>query len=91
RPLPLYVLEDGDSQFQLWTGPLPPGGSTLLVDWSYMAYDPPLGAHGFTSCTLLDSLPVAHWGRPLARFRFYDCRGWAGATPKPRLTLAPSP
>ncbi len=91
RPLPLYVLEDGDSQFQLWTGALPQGGHTLLVDWSYMAYDPPLGGQGFASCTLLDSLPVAHWGRPLARFRFHDCRGWAGATPQPRLTLAPSP
>lgn len=91
RPLPVYVLEDGDSQFQLWSGALPPGGHTLLVDWSHMAYDPPLGADGFASCTLLENLPVKHWGQPLARFRLYDCRGWAGATPQPRLTLAPSP
>lgn len=91
RPLPVYVLEDGDSQFKLWAGALPVGGSTLLVDWSHMAYDPPLGAHGFANCTLLERLPVQHWGQPLASFRFYDCRGWAGATPQPRLTLAPSP
>ena len=61
----------------------------LLVDWSHMAYDPPVGAHGFATCQLLESLPVQHIGMPLARFRFYDCRGWAGATPQPRLTLAP--
>ena len=90
RPLPVYVLENGDSQFKLWSGDLPKGGNTLLVDWSYMAYDPPLGAHGFASCTLLESLPLQHGGRPLASFRFYDCRGWSGATPQPRLTLAPN-
>lgn len=89
RPLPVYVLEDGDSQFKLWAGALPPGGGTLLVDWSHMAYDPPVGPSGFASCTLLETLAVRHWHQPLASFRFYDCRGWAGATPEPRLTLAP--
>ena len=83
------MLEEGDSQFQLWSGPLPVGEGALLVDWSHMAYDPPVGAHGFATCQLLDSLPVQHIGLPLARFSFYDCRGWAGATPQPRLTLAP--
>lgn len=89
RPLPVFVLEEGDSQFQLWSGPLPAGEAALLVDWSHMAYDPPVGAHGFAACQLLESLPVQHIGMPLARFRFYDCRGWAGTTPQPRLTLAP--
>jgi hypothetical protein len=55
-----------------------------------MAYEPPVGAHGFASCTLLESLPVQHWGQPLASFRFYDCRGWSGAAPQPRLTLPPN-
>ncbi|WP_296510799.1 glycosyltransferase family 39 protein [Rhodoferax sp.] len=90
RPLPLFVLAEGESQFPLWSGSLPPGEGVLLVDWSHMAYEPPVGAHGFASCALLDDLPVAHLGMPLARFRFYDCRGWAGATPQPRLTLAPT-
>lgn len=89
RPLPVVVLEDGDSQFKLWTGDLPAGEAALLVDWSHMAYDPPVGTQGFASCRLLDTLPVTHWGMPLASFRFYDCRGWSGATPQPRLTLAP--
>jgi 4-amino-4-deoxy-L-arabinose transferase-like glycosyltransferase len=90
RPLPVFVLQDGDSQFKLWAGSLPQDSGTLLVDWSYMAYDPPVGASGFESCTLLETLAVRHWGRPLSSFRFYDCRGWAGATPQPRLTLAPN-
>ena len=88
RPLPVFVLEEGYSQFKLWAGELPAGEGALLVDWSHMAYEPPVGAHGFASCTLLESLSVQHWGMPLASFRFYDCRGWSGATPQPRLTLA---
>nr|WP_315847659.1 glycosyltransferase family 39 protein [uncultured Rhodoferax sp.] len=89
RPLPVYVLEDRETQFRFWAGDLPVGGSTLLVDWSHLAYEVPLGAQGFASCTLLDTQQATHWGRPLARFRFYDCRGWSGQ-PQPRLTLAPT-
>ena len=44
----------------------------------------------FTLLLVLESLPLQHWGQPLASFRFYDCRGWSGATPQPRLTLAPN-
>lgn len=86
RPLPVHVLEDRPTQFRFWAGDLPAGGNTLLVDWSYLSYDAPLGAHGFASCTLLDSQEVTHWGMPLASFRFYDCRGWSG---QPQANLEP--
>ena len=84
QPLPVHVLEDRLTQFSLWAGDLAVGGNTLLVDWSYMAYDVPVAPHGFASCTLLDTLQTSHWGRPLASFRFYDCRGWSG-TPQSNL------
>ena len=86
RPLPVHVLEDRVTQFSLWAGDLPQGGNALLVDWSHMAYDVPMAPHGFTRCKLLQSLPVQHWGQPLASFRFYACTGWEGS-PDPRLTL----
>lgn len=86
RPLPVHVLEDRMTQFSLWAGELPQGGNALLVDWSHMAYDVPMAPHGFSRCKLLQSLPVQHWGQPLASFRFYACYGWEGA-PAPRLTL----
>ena len=41
RPLPVHVLEDRFDQFDFWAGDLPQGGSTLLVDWSQMAYEVP--------------------------------------------------
>lgn len=84
RPLPVHVLEDRPDQFDLWAGDLPVGGSTLLVDWSQLAYTVPVGPHGFADCTLLETLPVSRWGVPIARFRFYACHQWSGA-PQPQL------
>jgi 4-amino-4-deoxy-L-arabinose transferase-like glycosyltransferase len=88
RPLPVHVLEDRFDQFDLWAGDLPVGGSTLLVDWSHMAYTVPLGAHGFADCTLLDSQETIHLNAPIASFRFYACRGWSG-DPQPQLQTLP--
>ncbi len=84
RPLPVHVLEDRFDQFDLWAGDLPPGGDTLLVDWSQLAYTVPLGAHGFASCTLLATQDVQRLGAPIASFRFFACRNWSGQ-PQPQL------
>jgi hypothetical protein len=81
----VHVLEDRFDQFDLWAGDLPQGGDALLVDWSHMAYQVPMAPHGFTRCTLLQTLPVQRWGQALASFRFYACRGWEGS-PQPVLT-----
>jgi hypothetical protein len=90
KPLPVYVLEDRFDQFTLWAGDLPLGGNTLLVDWSLMAFEVPLGRHGFGNCTLLETQKVEHWGAPISSFRFYACHGWAGdPQPVARTTAAP--
>jgi hypothetical protein len=89
RPLPVHVLEDRFDQFDLWAGDLAVGGDTLLVDWSQLGYAPPVGAHGFAACTLLDTQDVPRLGHVVARFRFYACHNWAGQ-PQPRLLDAPS-
>jgi len=83
RPLPVHVLDVGFSQFSIWAGELPSGSSTLLVDNSLLAFETPLGPHGFADCQLLDTLDARHGGAPVARFRFYACHGWA-ADPQPR-------
>ncbi|MCF8210204.1 MAG: glycosyltransferase family 39 protein [Rhodoferax sp.] len=84
RPLPVLVLEDRFDQFDLWAGDLPAGGATLLVDWSQLAYEVPLGAHGFTSCKALEQQEVRRFGVPIAQFTFHACQGWSG-DPRPRL------
>ena len=90
RPLKVHVLEDRFDQFDFWAGKLPVGGSALLVDWSQLPYETPLGLHGFAQCTWLDQLPVQRLGYALARFDFYACSGWSGV-PQPRLRATPAP
>ena len=84
RPLPVYVLEDRFDQFDLWAGDLAVGGDTLLLDWSQLGYVPPVGAHGFADCTLLDTQDVQRLGRVVASFRFHACHNWSGQQ-QPRL------
>jgi hypothetical protein len=89
RPLKVHVLEDRFDQFDLWAGKLAVGGSALLVDWSQLPYETPIGAHGFAQCTWLDKLEVSRWGYAVSRFDFYACSGWSGQ-PQPRLRSAPA-
>jgi hypothetical protein len=89
RPLPVHVLEDRFDQFDLWFGDLPVGGSTLLLDWSHLAYQVPAAPHGFARCDLLDNMVPKVWGKGVASFRFYACYGWSG-DPRPVLAKADS-
>jgi hypothetical protein len=84
RPLKVHVLEDRFDQFDLWAGKLPVGGSALLVDWSQLPYETPIGANGFTQCSKLDHVEVQRFGYAVSSFDFYACNGWSGQ-PSPRL------
>jgi len=88
RPLPIHVLEDRFDQFDLWAGDLPQGGDTLLVGWSQLAYEVPLGTHGFADCSLLATQEVRRLGVAIATFTFHVCRNWAGH-PQPLLRKPP--
>jgi hypothetical protein len=88
RPLPIHVLEDRFDQFDLWAGDLPQGGDTLLVDWSQLAYEVPLGGRGFADCKLLESQEVRRFGVAIASFSFYACYNWS-SDPQPRLRKRP--
>ncbi|RFO96329.1 glycosyl transferase [Rhodoferax lacus] len=88
RPLKVHVLHDGFDQFDLWAGKLAAGGSALLVDWSQLPYETPLGAHGFAQCSWLERQEVQRLGYAVSSFDFYACSGWSGA-PQPRLRSMP--
>ena len=87
RPLKVHVLEDRFDQFDLWAGKLAVGGSALLVDWSQLPYEVPLGVHGFQHCDALAPVSVSRFGFTVARFDFYACTGWSG---DPRPVLKPA-
>jgi 4-amino-4-deoxy-L-arabinose transferase-like glycosyltransferase len=83
RPLPVHVLDPAFDQFSLWSGDLPPGADALLLDWSQMAYELPLGPGQFARCVPLETVAVARAGRVVAHFRLHHCSGWGGQ-PAPR-------
>lgn len=85
RPSPLHVLDTRFDQFDLWSGDLPLGADAILIDWSSLAFELPVGQGQFTQCTHLEKQPVLRWGQTLAYFNFYHCQHWGGqAAPKER-------
>lgn len=85
RPLPVHVLDDGFDQFSLWSGPLPQGERALLMDWSQMAYQLPVGEGRFERCELVNTQPVLRAGRQVAQFTWHVCEAWGGqAAPQRR-------
>lgn len=83
RPMPVHVLAPDFDQFTLWTGPLPLGTSAVLLDWSQMAHQLPVGDGLFERCEPADTVTVRHAGRLVSHFDLYLCHGWAGR-PAPR-------
>ena len=80
QPLPVYVLDQRQDQFDIWFGQLPLGANVLLINWSGMSFDPPvIGAKAFKSCEPLDSLEIIHFGRVLSTFQFSLCSHWQEA------------
>lgn len=76
-PLPVFVLDQRQDQFDLWFGQLPEGSSVVLINWSGMAFKPPLeGNSRFKECEPLDSLEIIRFGRILSTFDFSLCRNW---------------
>jgi hypothetical protein len=83
RPLPVHVLAPDFDQFTLWTGPLPVGADAVLLDWSQMSHQLPVGEGLFERCDEPEILPVHHAGRTVAHFGLYLCHNWGGR-PAPR-------
>ena len=88
RPLPVHVLAPGRDQFAFWAGELPVGADAIVLDWSQMAYQLPVGAGQFARCEPLETFAVQRAGRPVAHFSLHLCRGWGGQ-PAPRRVGEP--
>lgn len=78
-PLPVFVLDQRQDQFDLWFGVLPPGANILLINWSGMSFGAPVGPKSaFERCEPLDSLEVLRFGQVLSKFDFSLCSNWQG-------------
>lgn len=83
-PLPTFILDHRQDQFDLWFGQLPKGASVILINWSGMAFNPPVGGNaGFERCEPLDKLEIIRFGQVLSTFDYSLCRNWQDASTGP--------
>jgi 4-amino-4-deoxy-L-arabinose transferase-like glycosyltransferase len=76
-PLPVFVMDQRQDQFDLWFGQLPQGSSVILMNWSGMPFQAPVGGkQAFERCEPLDSLEIVRFGQVLSKFDFNLCRNW---------------
>ena len=79
KPIPVFVLDQRQDQFDLWFGQLPRGANILLMNWSGMSFAPPVGNKtAFERCEPLDSLEIERFGQILSKFDFSLCSNWQG-------------
>ena len=83
RPLPVHVLAPPGGPLAGDAGPLPPGASAVLLDWSQQPFQLPVGEGLFQRCEPVQGIEARHAGRMVAHFRFSLCYGWGGQ-PAPR-------
>jgi 4-amino-4-deoxy-L-arabinose transferase-like glycosyltransferase len=80
QPLPVFVLDQRQDQFDLWFGQLPAGANVLLINWSGMAFRPPVSGNlAFEVCEPLDNLEIIRFGQVLSKFDYSLCRNWQDA------------
>jgi hypothetical protein len=80
KPIPVFVLDQRQDQFDLWFGQIPRGAKIILVNWSGMPFSAPIGPKmGFEACQPLDSLEIRHFGQYLSKFDFSLCSNWQDA------------
>ena len=76
-PIPVFVLDQRQDQFDLWFGQLPPRANVLLINWSGMSFAIPSGNKlGFEKCAPLESIEIERFGRNLSKFDFSLCTNW---------------
>jgi hypothetical protein len=81
KPVPVFVLDQRNDQFDLWFGGLPKGANLVLVSWSGMPFSPPIGPNlAFEACQPLDSLEIRHFGQHISKFEFSLCTNWQDAS-----------
>ena len=78
-PIPVFVLDQRQDQFDLWFGDLPSGAIVVLINWSGMPQPIPVGnKSAFEACEPLSSLEIERFGRVLSKFDFSLCTHWQG-------------
>lgn len=76
-PTPVFILDQRQDQFDLWFGAIPRGANILLINWSGMRFNAPVGGKSaFERCEPLESLEIVRFGQVLSKFDFSLCSNW---------------
>jgi len=80
EPLPVFVLDQRQDQFDLWFGPLSENANVILVNWSGLPFAAPLNSSDprgyFNTCEPIETLAINRFNQALSRFDFSFCQGW---------------
>jgi hypothetical protein len=80
EPLPIFVLDQRQDQFDLWFGPLPENANVILVNWSGLPFPAPINSSDprgyFNTCETIETLAINRFNQALSRFDFSFCQGW---------------
>ena len=80
EPLPVFVIDQRQDQFDLWFGPLPENANVILVNWSGLPFAAPVNTSDprgyFSTCETIESLTINRFNQALSRFDFSFCQGW---------------
>jgi 4-amino-4-deoxy-L-arabinose transferase-like glycosyltransferase len=78
NPTPVFVLDQRQDQFDFWFGDLPQGANAIVITWSMMTFQLPIGPNGFQDCQPLDRFFVERFGNRISEFKFSVCHTWSG-------------
>lgn len=77
KPTPVFVLDERQDQFDLWFGQLPRGANILLISWSGLSFEAPVGNKpAFERCDPIETLEIKRFGQVLSKFDFSLCSNW---------------
>jgi 4-amino-4-deoxy-L-arabinose transferase-like glycosyltransferase len=77
RPTPVQVLDNRYDQFDIWFGSPQYKARGIVVLWPDQDTDMATGGAGqFSSCKLLEKLPISNHGHLISTFTYYSCYGF---------------
>lgn len=80
KPQPIYITDNRFDQFDLWFGNPPKHSDAIMIVPQYEAQQPSVGGVGeFSSCLLLETLPIKQYGRTLITYRIFTCQDYRPA------------
>ena len=74
KDVPVKVINSHDDQFNIWYGTVDYTKSLILVEWSQIPSELPIGNQRYTNCQYLDDSVIENSFIQISKFEYYLCR-----------------